>query len=258
MPLAFTRAVSPRIAECALTHLDRQPIDPVRAAAQHAAYEQALSDAGFDVVRLPELAEDPDAVFVEDTALLLGRHAIITRPGAASRAGEVFSTAEGLKPHFTVHFLSAGTLDGGDVLRIENTLYVGQSGRTDAAGTQALEAVVSPLGFWVVPVELDRCLHLKTAVTFAGLDDRCVPTLLINPDWVDPDIFARTEPIFVPENEPFAANVVLAGDRLIMAAGSPATAAELSRRGFNVVEVDLSELQKAEAGGTCLSLIADA
>ena len=145
----------------------------------------------------------------------------------------------------------------GDVLRIENTLYVGQSSRTDLAGTRALEALVSPLGYWVVPVELDRCLHLKTAATFAGLDDGGVPTLLINPDWVDPALFDGTEALCVPENEPFAANVVLAGDRLIMAAGNPATSAALRERGFTVVEVDLSELQKAEAGGTCMSLISD-
>jgi len=256
-PRAFTRAVSPRLPECALTHLGRQPIDVNRAIAQHAAYEQALSDAGYDVVRLPELANDPDAVFVEDTALLLGAHAIITRPGAASRAGEIYSTAEGLKPHFKIHFLSAGTLDGGDVLRIENTLYVGQSSRTDAAGTRALEAAVSPLGFWVVPVELDRCLHLKTAATFAGLDDRGVPTVLLNPEWVDPGYFSDVEALFVPPEEPYAANTVSAGNRLLMAAGSPMTAELLRKSGFGVVELDLSELQKAEAGGTCMSLIAD-
>lgn len=257
MPLAFTRTVSPRIAECALTHLGRQPIDVVRAVEQHAGYEQALRDAGFDVARLPELPDDPDAVFVEDTAILLGEHAIITRPGAESRAGEIYSTAEGLKPHFNVHFLPTGALDGGDVLRVENRLYVGQSSRSDAAGTQALEAIVGPLGYWVVPVELDRCLHLKTAATFAGLNDQGVPTLLLNPDWVDPACFSEVEPLFVPENEPFAANVVLAGDRLIMAAGSPGTAASLRERGFKIVEIDLSELQKAEAGGTCMSLISD-
>ena len=257
MPLAFTRAVSPRIVDCALTHLDRLAIDPVRAAAQHEAYEQALRDAGYEIVRLPELADDPDAVFVEDTAILLGDHAVITRPGAPSRAGEIYSTAEGLKPHFTLHFLPAGILDGGDVLRVENTLYVGQSSRTDIAGTRALEAIVSPMGYWVVPVELDRCLHLKTAATFAGLDDRGVPTLLLNPDWVDPGLFESVEPLPVAEGEPFAANVVLAGDRLLMAAGSPGTAARLRERGFMVVELDLSELQKAEAGGTCMSLIAD-
>jgi len=214
-------------------------------------------DAGYNVIRLPGLADDPDAVFVEDTAILLGDHAIITRPGAASRAGEIYSTAEGLKSHFTVHFLSNGTLDGGDVLRIENTLYVGQSSRTDAAGAQALEAKVSPLGFWVVPVELDRCLHLKTAVTFAGLDNRGVPTVIANTDWIDPDLFSGAEVLPVAPDEPFAANVVLAGDRLIMAAGSPKTVARLRKRGFIVVELDLSELQKAEAGGTCMSLLSD-
>ena len=257
MPIAFTRAVSPRLPECALTHLGRQPIDAARAVDQHAAYEQALMDAGFDVIRLPELVDDPDAVFVEDTAILLGEHAIITRPGTPSRAGEIYSTAEGLKSHFTVHFLSAGTLDGGDVLRIENTLYVGQSSRTDAAGTRALEALVSPLGYWVVPVELERCLHLKTAVTFAGLDDEGVPTVLVNPDWVDPDYFSGTNALLVPVEEPFSANVVQAGDRLIMAAGSPGTAKMLREFGFTVTEVDVSELQKAEAGGTCMSLISD-
>ena len=121
MPFAFTRAVSPRIAECALTHLDRRPIDPELAAAQHGTYEQALRDAGFEIVRLPYLADDPDAVFVEDTAILLGDHAIICRPGAPSRSGETQSTADGLKPFFKIAGLEEGTLDGGDVLRIDHT-----------------------------------------------------------------------------------------------------------------------------------------
>lgn len=257
MALAFTRAVSPRIAECALTHLDRRPIDAARAAEQHAAYELALGDAGFDVIRLPELPDYPDAVFVEDTAILLDGHAIITRPGAPSRAGEVDSTAEGLGPFFTVHRLPAGALDGGDVLRIDRTLYVGQSSRSDAAGTRALEKVVTLLGFRVVPVDSGRCLHLKTAVTYAGLDGNGRPTLLFNPDWVDPAQFEGTDPLPVDRGEPAAANVVRAGDRLIIGAGSPGTSARLRDRGFTIVEVDLSELQKAEAGGTCMSLISD-
>ena len=255
VPRAFTRAVSPRLAECALTHRAREAIDPVRATAQHAAYEAALADAGFDVIRLPELADDPDAVFVEDTALLLGEHAIITRPGTPSRAGETESTAAGLEPYFTIQRLPAGTLDGGDVLRIEDRLYVGQSSRTDAIGTAALAELVTPLGFNVVPIELGRCLHLKTAVTFAGADGNGRPTILVNSDWVDPALFPRTEAIFTAEGEPTAANCVRAGSRLIMAAGSPQTIARLRGRGFEVIEIDLSELQKAEAGGTCMSLI---
>lgn len=257
MSLAFTRAVSSRLAECALTHLGRQPIDAARATAQHAAYEDALRDSGYDLHRLPPLDDFPDGVFVEDTAILLGGLAVITRPGTPSRLGETLSTAAALSPHFIIQHLVAGTLDGGDVLRIENTLYVGQSSRTDAVGTQALEAIVSPLGYWVVPVELERCLHLKTAATFAGLDDQGVPTLLVKPDWVDPAFFSGVSVIEVPADEPAAANCVRAGDRILLASGSPQTAAMLRQRGFTVVEIDLSELQKAEAGGTCMSLLSD-
>ena len=252
MPLAFTRAVSPRLAECALTHLGRTDIDAGRAAEQHATYEDALRDAGFTVRRLEDLQNDPDAVFVEDTAILLGEHAVITRPGTPSRRDEVESTARGLAPFFTIHELGGGNLDGGDVVKVGRTLYVGQSNRTDGEGTQALRAAVSPLGFSVEPVELGKCLHLKSAVTYAGKS-----ILVANPEWVDPAKFDGLDVITVADDEPFAANVVLAGDRLLMAAGSPATAEKLRRHGFTIVEIDLSELQKAEAGGTCMSLIAD-
>src|SRR5690242_1441324 len=185
MPRAFTRAVSPRIPECALTHLERQPIDPVRAAQQHSAYEQALTDAGFDIVRLPELADDPDAVFVEDTALLLDDHAVITRPGAASRIGETESTAIGLAGNFEIHRIGRGYLDGGDVLRIGNTLYVGLSTRTNAEGIQALREIVTPLGLEVVKADLRDCLHLKTGATFAGPDAAGTPVLLFHEGSVD-------------------------------------------------------------------------
>lgn len=257
MPLAFTRQVSPRIVDCALTHLDRTPIDPELAVAQHAAYERALRNAGCEVIRLPYLADDPDAAFVEDTAILLGEYAIITRPGAPSRRHEVDSTADGLEPYFTIHRMRVGNLDGGDVLTIGKWLYIGQSNRTDAEGTRELEAIVAPLGYEVVPIELGRCLHLKTAVTFAGPDREGRPTLLANPDWVDTSRFGDMAVLPVANEEPFAANVVRAGNRLIMAAGSPETAARLRDRGFMIVEVELSELQKAEAGGTCMSLITD-
>jgi dimethylargininase len=250
MPRAFTRAVSPRIAECQLTHLDRVPIDPAKAAAQHAAYEQALADAGFDIVRLPELADDPDAVFVEDTALVLGDHAVITRPGAASRIGEIDSTAEGLSGHFELLRIGRGHVDGGDVLRIGKCLYVGLSTRTDRAGIAALAELVRPLGYEVVMADAGACLHLKTAATFAGDG-----VLLYDAATIDPAQFAGVEPLAV--HEPGAANCVRAGDRLILPAGNPRSAEMLRRRGFHIVEVDVSELQKAEAGVTCMSLIDD-
>jgi dimethylargininase len=247
---AFTRAVSPRIAECQLTHLERVSIDPAKAAMQHAAYEQALRDAGFETVRLPQLADDPDAVFVEDTALLLGEHAVITRPGAPSRIGEVDSTAAGLDGHFQIHRLGSGYLDGGDVLRIGQRLYVGVSTRTDRAGATALADLVRPLGYEVVPAEAGACLHLKTGASFAGKG-----VLLYNPNAIDSAQFADVERLAAADGED--ANCVRAGDRLILPASSPRTADKLRCRGFVVVEVDVSELQKAEAGVTCMSLIDD-
>ena len=254
MPRAFTRAVSPRLAECELTHLQRQPISAELAAAQHGAYEQALRDCGFEVVRLPELDEHADAVFVEDTALLLDGHAVILRPGAATRAGEVESTADGLSD-FALHRLERGFVDGGDVLRIGQTLYVGLSTRTDAEGFQSLGEVVGPLGFEVVQAELRNCLHLKSGATFAGSDMHGVPVLLYSDRAVDPRQFAHVEALAVDESEPAAANCLRGRDRLILPAGNPRTAGILRDRGFQLTEVDVSELQKAEAGVTCMSLI---
>ena len=251
---AYTRAVSPRLAECQLTHLDRVPIDCAKAAKQHSAYELALAEAGFDIVRLPELADDPDAVFVEDTALLLLEgHAIITRPGAPSRIGETESTAAGLAGAFELHRIESGFVDGGDILRIGRSLYVGLSSRTDALGIASLGEIASPLGYEVVQAELMDCLHLKTGATFAGPDAKGTPILLFNARCVDPKQFAGVEP--VPVLEPAAANCVRAGGTLILPAGNPRTADLLRNRGFHVVEVNVSELQKAEAGVTCMSLI---
>ena len=248
MPRAFTRAVSPRLAECQLTHLERVPIDAAKAAAQHSAYEEALRGAGFEIIRLPELPDDPDAVFVEDTALILGQHAVITRPGVAPRADEVDSTAQGLDGYFEIHRLQSGHLDGGDVLRIGKRLHVGTSTRTDAAGIAALADLVHPLGYEVVTASAGACLHLKTGATYAGDG-----VLLYDARSIDPSQFAGIEPVAV--DEPAAANCVLAGDRLILPAGNPRSADALRNRGFTVVEVDVSELQKAEAGVTCMSLI---
>ena len=257
MGVAFTRPISGRIGECELTHLDRRPIDTAAASRQHAAYEQALSDAGFEVVRLPELDCHPDSVFVEDTAILLGEHAVITRPGAPSRRAESDSTAAALADRFTIHRVTRGKLDGGDVLRIGRTLYVGQSRRTNCSGIVALANIAAPLGFEVIEVPHDRCLHLKTGATFAGHDDAGRPTLLINPDWIDPGHFRDVTLLPSHPAEPFAANALRAGERLIYPAAYPRTAERLRAVGFEVDEVDIGELEKAEAGLTCMSLIAE-
>jgi dimethylargininase len=255
MPRAYTRAVSPRLAECELTHLDREPISAETAAKQHGAYEQAIAAAGFELVRMPDLDAHADGVFVEDTAILLGDHAVITRPGAKSRRPETDSTAAALAKDFEVRHLDRGTVDGGDVLLIGRTLYVGLSRRTDRQGASALSEAVAPLGYEVAPVELDACLHLKSAASYLGQDADGRPRLLVNQDWIDPALFDGIEPLSVAPDEPFAANVVRLGDRLIAAAVYPRTIGRLRQAGFNTVMVDVSELAKAEAGLTCMSLI---
>lgn len=254
---AYTRAVGPLFAACETRQVPDAPIDVGRAVSQHAAYESALVQAGFEIVRLAELAGHPDGVFVEDTALLLGGHAIVTRPGAASRAGETDSVAAGLAADFTVHRLGGGHVDGGDVLRVGTRLYVGLSGRTDKAGIRALGDLAGPLGYRVVPVRVAGCLHLKSAATFAGPDADGNPVLIHNPDWVSAALFEGVEPLAVAPGEAYGANVVRAGATLLAAADSPRTADRLSARGFDVVALDISEMRKADAALTCMSLIAD-
>ena len=255
MPKAFTRALSPRLSECELTHLERQPIDVEQARSQHSAYERILEQYGLEVIRLSELPWHPDGVFVEDTALLLNEHAIITRPGAESRRSETVSTEAGLAGHFNLHRISNGFVDGGDVLRIGQTLYVGLSSRTDEGGIRDLRAIAARIGFDVVRAELADCLHLKTGATFAGFDGAGNPVLLYHPASVDSSQFASVDAMAVHESEPAAANCLSIGGRLVLSAGNPRTAEMLRRRGFDLVEVDVSELQKAEAGLTCMSLI---
>ena len=145
--------------------------------------------------------------------------------------------------------------DGGDVLRIGKTLYVGLSTRTDAEGIGALRDIVRPIGFDVVQAALKDCLHLKTGATLAGPDRNGSHVLLFDPNSVEASQFAGVERMAVDPEEPNGANCLRAGDHLILPAGNPRTAARLRDRGFRVVEIDVSELQKAEAGVTCMSLI---
>lgn len=257
MPIAFTRAVSPRLAECELTHLSRAPIDIGKAIAQHAAYERALTDAGCEVRRAPRLDDAPDGVFVEDTAIILGHNAVITRPGAPSRRNETASTASTLAEWLEVHELSAGRLDGGDVLLIDRTLYVGASQRTDPAGIAALRAVTEPLGYATVGVGLRDCLHLKTCATYAGRDGAGDPLLLIDSRFVDPASFSGVEILMIAPPDSEAANAVRVGDTLLIAAGHPRVRDALGARGFVLAELDTSEFRKAEAALSCLSLIGE-
>lgn len=249
--IALTRPVGARFAECELTHLGRSPIDVALARRQHAAYEEALGQAGCRVVRLPDLPGHPDGVFVEDTLLGLDDVAIVTRPGAASRRGETVGLDRLVAPFRRVLSMEGpGTLDGGDVLRIGRTLYVGLTPRTSETGIRELERLVTPFGHAVRPIPVTGCLHLKSAVTLVrdGL-------LLANPEWVDPGRIGGHQVLTVDPDEPHAANVLAVGDTVIAPSGYPATLARLRAAGVRVLPVDLGEFAKAEGGATCCSVL---
>jgi len=249
--IALLREVSLSLAGCELTHLARTPIDPLRARLQHAEYAAALTRLGCEVTLLPALEAHPDAVFVEDCAVVLDEVAILTRPGAASRRGEVDSIAAALEPwRECVALAGNGTLDGGDVLTIGRRLFVGRSARTDDSGIRALGAAVGPFGYEVVPVAVTGCLHLKTGVGLVG-DDR----LLINPAWVDAAPFGGMQRIEVDPEEPMAANALAVGGKVIFPRQYPRTAERLTGAGFALEMVDADELAKAEGGVTCCSLV---
>lgn len=252
--IAITRAVSRALQHCELTHLPRRPVDLALARRQHAAYEQALREAGCEVRQLPEQFDQPDSVFVEDTAIVLDEVAVITRPGAQSRRGEVESMAlalDGLRE--IVRIEPPGTLDGGDVLRLDRTLYVGASARSSAEGIAQLGRLLAPFGYRVVAVPLRGCLHLKSAVT-----EVAPGRILFNPDWVGARCFPGWEPIVIDAAEPHAANALRVGGAVICPASSPRTADALRKLGIDVRSVDMSETEKAEGAVTCCSVIVSA
>lgn len=251
MDVAFTRAPGPLLPQCELTHLDRQPIDLPRAEAEHEAYESALRRLGLIVRRLPPAPAHPDGVFVEDAAVVLDELAVITRPGAPARRGEVESVAAALSAFRPLARVPApATVDGGDVLRDGRTLYVGATARTNAAGHAWLRAVLGPAGYDVRVVPVRGCLHLKTAVT------RPAPgTFLLNPAWVPAEAFGAGERIEVAPDEPFAANVLVVGTTVLCADGAPGTRRRLETHGFTIEATPLDELARAEAGVTCCSIV---
>jgi dimethylargininase len=254
MLTAITRAVSPRLGDCQLTHLSRLPIDIDKATEQHRAYQECLARLGAHVIELPAESELPDAVFVEDTAVVLDEVAVITRPGATSRQPETKSIAHALSNYRPLKFIQPpATLEGGDVLRIEGVLYIGLSSRTNREGADQLRNIVEPYGYRVKAVEVSECLHLKSACTYLGRE-----TLLANRQWISLEAFSEYELIGTPSHEPRAANTLRIGETLLLPSCFPQTRALLEANGFAIQSIDISELQKAEAGLTCSSLIFDA
>jgi dimethylargininase len=249
--VAVVRDVSPSIPRCELTYLKREPIDLERAVAQHAAYAALLRDLGLEVVEIAADPAFPDCCFVEDVAVVLDGLAVLTRPGAESRRGEIPAVAKtlaGFRPLARIE--EPATLEGGDVLAVGRTLFVGRSPRTNTAGVDRLRALAQPLGYRVVAVPVVGCLHLKSAVT--ALDDEHV---LANPAWIDPAPLRGLEIVPVAPEEPGAANVLRVGETVVAHPGFERTLERIAARGYEVRPLDVSEFLKAEAALTCKSLL---
>lgn len=226
-------------------------IDTALARQQHEQYQAALSSLDCEVVVVPTEQGLADSVFIEDTAIVLDEIAVMLRPGPVSRRAELAGVETVLRQYRQLESIKApGTLDGGDLLRVDKAIYAGLSSRSNENGIGQLRDIVSDYGYSVTAVENSKCLHLKSAVSVIAPG-----TLLINPDWVDRSVFETYELVDIDGEEAHAANALLLGRSVIYPSSFPRTQDKLTKRGINLVLVDLSELQKAEGAVTCCSLV---
>jgi dimethylargininase len=253
MLTAITRGVSPAVVNCELSFVARAPIDLPKATEQHRAYEQLLEKLGAKVISLPVEPTLADSMFVEDPALVLDELALIFPLGTESRRAEAVSLAKALSRFRELQYVQLpGTAEGGDILRVGRQLFAGLSKRTNEDGIRQLQSIVGKHGYTVTAVPVRGCLHLKSAVTFLGRN-----TLLANQKWFDASCMPGFDWIDVAPEEPHAANALAFEDTVILPASFPLTRTRIEARGFMVLALDISELQKAESGLTCSSLLFD-
>ena len=253
MLTAIIRAVSSALAECELSFIERIPINMDKAREQHHAYEAALASLGARVVSLPEEPELPDSMFVEDPAIVLEEIAVVFPLGTETRRREAASLAKAIAEFRKLEYVTLpGTVEGGDILQIGRKLFVGLTARTNEEGIRQFRTIVAPYGYEVITVPVTGCLHLKSAVTHLGKN-----VLLANRAWFDAAPLAGYEWIDVDPSEPHAGNALALNGSLLFPASFPLTLARIEAKGFRVLPIDIAELQKAESGLTCSSLIFD-
>lgn len=250
MLTVVTHVPSPALQDCALTFLESEPIDLVKAAREHADYCRMLELCGAHVVRLEENRSLADSVFVEDPIIVFEETAVLTSMGIESRRKEGEALAAFFRAHRKIERIALpAKIEGGDVLKVGRRIYVGISPRTNKRGIKALNDIIQPFGYETIPVRVNGCLHLKTGCT--ALDEE---TLLINKDWVDITPFNGFRIIETLPEEPFGANVLPIQDTVCMNEAFPGTIALVRSLGYMVRSTDISEFVKAEAGLTCMSI----
>ena len=253
MLTAITRKVSSSLANCELSFIERKPIDMQKARAQHHAYEAVLEKLGAKVISLPEEPDLPDSMFVEDPAIVLDEVAVICPLGTETRRKEAPSLATALEPFRKLAYVKLpGMLEGGDVLRIGKKIFVGSTERSNPEGIRQLAVIAEHHGYDLTAVPVTGCLHLKSAVTYLGRN-----TLLGNRAWFQSKRLEGFEWVDVDPAEPHAGNALAIGESIVFPASFPKTRARIEAKGFHIESLDISELQKAEAGLTCSSLLFD-
>jgi dimethylargininase len=252
--LIFTRAIVravPETIEAGITSANLGKPDYARACEQHDRYVSVLEHCGLEVTVLGADERCPDSVFVEDTAVVSDQCAIIANPGAATRRGEVHEVEGVLSGLYenVERIVGPGTLDGGDVLQVGDHFYVGLTRRTNREGAEQLSALVQRYGFGASLVEVRRFLHLKTGVAYLGGND-----LVVAGELAANGEFEGFDRIFVNPEEGYCANCICVNDYVLVARGCKSTKEKIVERGYEVIELEMSEFRKVDGGLSCLSL----
>ena len=252
--MTFARAIVrgvPETIDAGITTADLGMPDAERAREQHRSYVAALEACGLEVTALDPDDRYPDSVFIEDTAVVTDRCAIVARPGAAERRGEVREVENALANLYgsVERITDPGTVDGGDILQVGDHFFVGLSNRTNREGAGQLAEILQGYGFEVSRVELSRFLHLKTGVAYLGGDD-----LVVAGELAEKDEFRGFDRIVVPAEEAYGANCIAINGRVLVAAGYKKAKRGIAERGYEVAELEMSEFRKLDGGLSCLSL----
>jgi dimethylargininase len=246
---SFTALVRPpgtHFSQAISGHPQKKGINQAKALIQHQSYVEALKQVGSKILSLPPEDLLPDSTFVEDTAFVFGKTAFLCSAKEETRRNEVESVAQELKDHLKIVNLEP-YIDGGDILNTPQAIYIGLSKRSNERAIQSLSHKV---GKKIISVPVIKGLHLKSAVNYLGNN-----VLLIDPERVENTAFKSFQWIEVEEKDSYAANCLALGNRIIMPAGFPTIREKILQHGFETVEVEMSEFEKADGGVTCLSII---
>ncbi|MEO7210672.1 MAG: arginine deiminase family protein [Chitinophagaceae bacterium] len=248
---AIVRAIPNTYQDCVTIASDKPTIKVELAKQQHAAYCNTLAQLGLKLIRIDADDALPDCCFTEDTAIVFGDVAIITNPGTISRIAETVEMEKILIPLKKIHHLSSpATIDGGDVLKIEQKIFIGISSRSNEEAIKQVAAIINPKGYEVIGVKIRDTLHLKSVCTYVG--NGCI---LLAEGHLDENIFSEYDIIIVPEEEAYAANCLMVNGQVLLPKGFPKTKSLVEAKGFSVIEMDMSEIEKADGALTCLSII---